>query len=368
MTGATRSSALGPDETIQKFLISTTSRFVGAHLTDSLELQHAWPVLGDVSAAHRLAPGPTSRSAYVLLLRTPPIEKAIGATIPRYDHVAEIVVAYLSVLFGKRFDNHGPTEWSGMFGVPNMVAFSTTCLPQLPWNTHAPRPDAQIPLNLTEFSRFSPLLDEGAHDLKRLAAFIGAARFYVRALQAAETDAEVAYLHLITAGEILANATDHDLEILLEDVTSKDLRAIQSGLPGGRQIANRLRGRLRQIKRRFVATLSGLVDPPFFERSEAREPWAALKAKSFANNLASAYDLRSRHIHTGATFGNWINPAHLQWLNEVQLGRPVVDDPDLAKALASAPTFIGLERIMRYCLLQFARRLGADIAVRPKPG
>src|SRR5689334_17179362 len=99
-----RTSTLGPDETIQKFLISTTSRFVGVHLTDTFELQHAWPVSGEVSASQRLEPGPTSRSAYVVAFRTEPMDKEIGARVPRYEHVAEVVVAYLSVLFGKRFD------------------------------------------------------------------------------------------------------------------------------------------------------------------------------------------------------------------------------------------------------------------------
>lgn len=349
---------------MQKFLISTTSRFVGAHVTDSLELQHAWPGFGNAAASQRLDPGPTSRSAYVLLFRTPPLEKAVGVSIPRYDNVAEVVVAYLSVLFGKRFDNHGSIEWCGMFGLPDMSVFATSCLPQLPWNTHSPRPDTQMPLNLTEFGRFQGFLDEGTHDRKKLAAFVGAARFYARALQSAEADPEVAYLHLVTAGEVLANATEHDVDSLMDEQTFIDLQAIEAGLPNGRQVASRLRGGLRQIKRRFVATLADLVDQPFFGRTEAREEWASLKAENFDKALAAAYDLRSRHVHTGAGFGGWITPTD-RGLNEVQFGSPVVDDRDWAKALAAAPTFIGLERIIRYCLLQFSHRLGAAATTPP---
>jgi hypothetical protein len=365
MTVSTRSSPLGPDETIQKFLISTTSRFVGAHLSESLELQHAWPGVGDYAASRRLDPGPTSRSAYVVLFRTDPLRKQVGAMIPTYEHIPQAVIAYLSVLFGKRFDNHGSIEWSGMFGIPNMAAFSTTCVPELPWNTHSPRPDLQIPLNLTEYGRFEPMFRRADQHPEQLEAFVAAARFYVRALQAAETDEEVAYLHLITTGEVLANATEHDFDSLLDAETSQDLRAIEDGLANGIRIAKRLRGRLRQIKRRFVATLSDLVDPSFFTRTEAREPYAGLKAVAFDKVLAAAYDLRSRHVHSGARFGGWIGPTGNMWLSEVQVGRPVVDDADWAKTLASAPTLVGLERIIRYCLLQFAGRLGADISVRP---
>jgi hypothetical protein len=365
MSEPMRTSVLRPDETIQKFLISTTSRFVGEHVTETLELNHAWPGIGDVAAAQRLDPGPLSRSAYVLLLRTSPLNKQVGAMIPRYDHIAEIVCAYLCVLFGKRFDSHGSLEWSGMFGVPNMTAYATPCVPQLPWNTHRPRTDGQLELNLTEFRRFAPLLDESLHEPKRLEAFVGAARFYGRALQAAESDPEVAYLHLITAGEVLAAATDVDASTLIDDQIAADLSAIEGGLPDGPRIAKRFRGRLRQIKRRFVATIDDLVDPAFFERTEATEPWAALKAETFRKALGAAYNLRSRHVHIGAAFGRWINPTRLQCLNEVQFGQPVVDDQDWAKVLATAPTFIGLERILRYSLLQFAGRLGADITVQP---
>lgn len=50
--------------------------------------------------------------------------------------------------------------------------------------------------------------------------------------------------------------------------------------------------------------------------------------------------------------------------NEIQLGRPVVADKDVARALAAAPTLIGLERVTRYALLRFAeRRLELDLVI-----
>ena len=35
------------------------------------------------------------------------------------------------------------------------------------------------------------------------------------------------------------------------------------------------------------------------------------------------------------------------------MGRPVVEDRDFARTLAKAPTFSGLERLVRYCLLKY---------------
>jgi hypothetical protein len=45
--------------------------------------------------------------------------------------------------------------------------------------------------------------------------------------------------------------------------------------------------------------------------------------------------------------------------NEVQTGKPVVNDRELSKILEHAPTLVGLERVVRYCLYQFAVRHGA---------
>jgi hypothetical protein len=40
-----------------------------------------------------------------------------------------------------------------------------------------------------------------------------------------------------------------------------------------------------------------------------------------------------------------------------------VDDADFGRTLAAAPTFIGLERIVRYGLLRFAEQLGVNLKV-----
>jgi hypothetical protein len=50
----------------------------------------------------------------------------------------------------------------------------------------------------------------------------------------------------------------------------------------------------------------------------------------------------------------WVAPRHA--LEEVQPGTPHVEDAKLAKLLQLAPTYIGLERVIRYCLIRFAER------------
>ena len=55
-----------------------------------------------------------------------------------------------------------------------------------------------------------------------------------------------------------------------------------------------------------------------------------------------------------ATFiQDWVAPRRDR-PDEIQLGRPSVEDEELSKLLATAPTYIGLERVIRYCLVRFA--------------
>jgi hypothetical protein len=291
------------DETVQKYLISTTSRLLGEFESDDVLIRHAWPGFHDHSAQGRILEGPTSRSAYVLIFGTPEYEKAPGVPIPNYNYVGESICAYLSVLYGKRFDNHGPLETTGFHNVPDIGPFNSLSLPGIPQNTHKPRVDLGFALNLTEFKRFQPLLNESVPDHARLVAFSGASHFYTRALQAAERDPEVAYLHLITAAEILANSLPTSQGDLLDSDIKAALSRIESELADGERVANLFRARLRQIKRRFLKLISDLVDPSFFGRTEASEPYGAFKAETFTKAMAAAYDLRSRFIHTGVTFG-----------------------------------------------------------------
>jgi hypothetical protein len=214
---------------------------------------------------------------------------------------------------------------------------------------------------LGEISRIERLFLGTTLDLKFLRTFQGASKFYLQALQNAEHDPEVAYLHLITTGEILSNFREYEKDDLLDDQSKQALTKIREGLPEGMEVANFISGKLLQVKRRFVETIVRLVDEDFFERSEAREPLAGFKADSFRDSISAAYDLRSRYVHTGIPFGRWVslNPGGMN--SEVQIGKPVVEDKEQGKILAKAPTYIGLERVMRYCLLQFAKSEGVYV-------
>ena len=86
--------------------------------------------------------------------------------------------------------------------------------------------------------------------------------------------------------------------------------------------------------------MAGFVDPSLFDRTESNGALPGFKADLFPDSIAAAYDLRSKHVHTGVPFGIWIRPRRRG--NELQIGQPVVDDKEFGKTLAKGA---GLSRV-----------------------
>lgn len=353
-------SDLRPTETVQKLLISTTSRLVGEFERENLLVTHAFPDLTNMSAFMRLEENALSRSCYVFAFRTEPVKPGAGP-LPDYRPSGDIVCAYLSILYGKRFDNHGLRESLGIYFVPEIDMSASVCKPTLPQNSHSPRKDLAIPLELPEISRIERLFLDPSLD-QRFRQFLSTAgMFYSKALQGFEREPEIAYLNLITAGEVISNFYDYPKEELLDDQVKSALKTIEETMEGSEKIVRLLKSQLLQIKRRFLKTACALINSHFFSNTECAKDFGALKRKDFERRLAAAYDVRSRYIHTGFPFGECVS-RQLVKNNEIQVGpRVVIADKEFAKTLALAPTFIGLERVIRYCLLRFIHLNGIPI-------
>ena len=132
-------SKLKLDETVQKMLVSTTSRMVGVYENTGIVITHARPNFYDSATDLRMDETPLSRSGIVIAFETEPLEKRAGMVVPDYTYVGESVCAYLSVLFGKRFDCHGLVVANGQYQIPDLTAYSTTCNPRSPFNSHKQR-------------------------------------------------------------------------------------------------------------------------------------------------------------------------------------------------------------------------------------
>jgi len=356
--------SLRPNERIQKLLLSSPAHFVGAFDTPNLIIAHAWPPFRN-GRPRRLGNDllnendSLGRTAFVLAFRTPE-QSEPRFIIPNYEYAGEVVASALSVLFGKRFDSHGPFEMAGFFGMPETSMFSIPCDPRLRHNDGRPRADRPVALNLGEVRRIEGLLNGSSEDA-RVTAFHSAAKFYRRALMTFEVDPESAYLNLITAGEIIASFHATAEEQALDCKARAVLGRIENEMPDGPKITKFLRGRLRGVKRRFVNAITAMVDDSFFDRWESQDKFGSFVKDDFRTAVGAAYDLRSKFVHTGYPFGRWINSGIMG--AEVQRGRPVVPDKEMAQVLARAPLFCGLERVIRYVLLTFAAKLGANVEV-----
>ena len=339
-----------PCDTIQKILISTTSRFTGEYKDEDDEflITQAWQFQNAARSKAQFTETPISRNAFVVVFRTEPIERKPGVIIPDYSFVGNIICSYLSVFFGKRFDNHGLLEGSGHYQVPDYSLFQSFCQPDLPQNNHKPRKDFGIPLQLGELLRIKNIFT-GSVDEKFLRFFQTAAKFYSQALQNFEQQPEIAYLNLITAGEIISNYFQYPKDELLDANIKEILNRIESEIKGGDRLVNDIKSRLLQVKRRFLNTIEKLVNSYFFNNSESVNEYSALKESNFSERVSAAYDLRSRYVHTGIPFGNWIATSNAE---EIHLGTPVIGDKELEKIIFQAPTYFGMERIIRFCLMR----------------
>ena len=346
---------LRPPETIQKLLISTTSRLVGEFESDLLLVTHAWRD-SEVNSTE----SPLSRSTYIVVFETEPHEKKVGSILPNYGWVGDVICIYLSILYGKRFDSHGVVEGTGMFRLPDYSLFQSLVRPRLPQNSHSPRRDIAIPLDLDEIRRIEPLLRPG-QDSRFLRFLHTSGRFYLQALQNFEERPDVAYLNLITAGEVLSNYYIYDTDELLDEQARDIIRQIAEASDNGPDLAKQIKGRLFQVKRRFLRALGDLLTDPFFTESEAEGDIFRLKKEDIGSRLSAAYDLRSQHVHAGIPFGKWVSQTPGAEAGEIQGGIPVVGNKDFEKVLAKAPTYFGLERIIRYCLLRFIHTHGVSI-------
>ena len=355
---------LKPDEAVQKVLISTTSRMVGEYDSDGLVITHAWPSFHNRNASFimRMEETPISRSGYIIAREAPPIQREPSAIVPDYSVTAEGICGFLSVLFGKRFDCHGYSEEGGLYQIPNFNAYSTICNPRLPFNSHQPRACLPVPLELGQFTSIDRILVDPAIGHRTRTRLTTACSFYMQALQDVEHNTEIAYLHLITAGEILSSFFSYPRKDILDRQTIDDLNTIEQEIEGGGRMANRIGGRLRSIRKTFVKSMCSLLDDQFFATNDSIRSYACFEADDIENRVGAAYDLRSRYVHTGTPFGHWVEPS--TEYTDTQVGAPIVGDRKLEIVLEMAPKFGGLERLTRYCILKYMQSEGIFVIQR----
>ena len=133
-----------------------------------------------------------------------------------------------------------------MFNVPNLSAYNDICNHKLPFNSHKVRSSFQVPLNLVHVNYIAKVLITNQIDIKFSNKLFTISKFYLRALQNCENDPEVAYLDLITAGEIISENFDYIKEDILDKQTLEYLDVIKSNIDNGDKIVKHFSGHFFQ--------------------------------------------------------------------------------------------------------------------------
>ncbi len=343
-----------PEKTVARFLISTSCRLVGEFATDELSINHAMPRERSQLMA-QTQPGPFSRSYYIVSVTHEDHEDHGGVAFPNYLINAELIADLASVWFGKRFDVHGTLQEHGHFFIPALWAAQPVAYPDAGPFSCDPRKDLKINLAWNTFRPPFELFEKYSDGNSAIWAFWRATRFYARSLRSFDNGPEVAFFYLIAAIEMLAAEMDFADDQIFDPELLEILKRIREELHDGEAVEKVVRTRLYQLRRRVALCAVELTNDNFFEGSEAKLSIARLSKDDLFKRIKAAYDLRSQYAHTGADIGGWLNIFTAN-IEEICLGRPVMEDKKLAGLIVKAPTLAGLERLVRFMTLRFAHR------------
>ena len=381
----TQQHPLSPNPDIHKIIISSPVKFQSRYEGENLLIEEAIPcsLNADGRALNHVNQYTTgnvvSRYYYVCTFDFMP-KRENTIIIPDFSQIGDFLCIALSIFYGKRFDNHGLIEGSGHFWVPRYEPISLNPCFFYPTENHIFRVDGTHTYSLSDCS---PIIDfmlksppetsdpEGFYSLWN--SFFTAGKFYWRSIQTIAQDIERAYLDLITCGEILSNYYEFpDSEKHGDDLLSLLSRLEDKGVL--EKDINQIKGRLYQVKRKFILMLGLLVNNIFFDRTESKDAdyrfakEAPEGGYSFEQCMKAAYDLRSQYVHSGFSFGQWIEPLRgsADVLNEIQpsWGTPNIEDSRAKNTLRKIPSYTGLERVMRYALLRLLHTQGFYIHQR----
>lgn len=175
----------------------------------------------------------------------------------------------------------------------------------------------------------------------------------------------MAYLHLVSAIEVASQVVIFDYDQLLDDEARQMLLRLQnireaqeSAKDDCIAVETFLRSKLlRQVRRRFVETVVIHLDDGFYLTAADGTTLGCFTPETIRQNVAAAYDLRSRYLHRGRTFSSYVITA---WSGrgEIPIGRLQAEDAEFSKIISRAPTIVGMERIVRYMLLKLGSRNG----------
>ena len=337
-------------------LISTPCSFLHSYESERLVISQISSNAGD--SAYYGHPGPFQHHFYALQV---PVSQEEQPGVFRWDLYPDDVVAILSLFFGKRILHHGPIWLPPFWSLPELQSVRPNSYHSLEFYSgeHSKTPRREP--DWREVARLSGQI-RGLEARSEISSRMTvAAKAYAESLTLLPFDRELAYFRLIQALESVIDPGEfteeerysHDASLMahLEWLESLDD-------PRGKKVASFLRSRLYQIKRSVILWVSRHIRDDFY----STEP-GAITSVNLMKALSGAYDLRSRYVHTGEDFGVWIDPARgrCEGLETVPRGfSEICPDKTLRKTLQKAPSYLGLERLVRYLLVSILEKHDGD--------
>jgi len=344
---------LRPSLNITKLLISTPSHLTGKYENDVFRVVGATENLGTRTAKRE----EREYRQYVELTVETPVYDHDTVVIPDYSHLGENFCIALGVLFGKVFHSHGLTQQHGLAYIPEMKNHDTVFNKSLCFNNFSPRVDYNLNLDLGNIKHIeSVLLKHDGTIADAQSTFFYSGRFYIQALRMVENNPELAFLSLITAGEILASHFKYSADELLDEDSKNLLNKLKDYGEEGNALSKKVSKKMLGISEAFCKFILECLDEDFFTRTEAKNEFEKLNRDDIKQRLKAAYNLRSKYVHAGKSPSGWMSVCYLNNNEEVQHATPVISDPEMKKAIMRSPTFIGMERIIRFSLLRFLEK------------
>jgi len=300
---------------------------------------------------HYRHPGPFQHHFYVVAIPTSQTKR--DPRIFRQEINIENLTAILSLFFGKRIMYHGFIYLYPIWCLPELQNIRPNPYYLLPQYSGKHRKEPKYKPDWREIKTISPCIEELTSIHNKTKKITVAARAYAESLRLLPFDRELSYFRLIQAIESIVDSDEYtDTERFSHD---KDLMRHIRWLenlddPNGKKTAAFMRKRLHQIKRVVWLWLSNLITHEFYSKDAG-----AISAENLKQTLSAAYDLRSMYVITGQRFGEWIDPSEGRCENQETVPHwmeETCQDKNLWKILRKAPSFLGLERIVRFSLLK----------------
>jgi hypothetical protein len=270
-----------------KVLLSSPTKLQGNYSQEDLIIEPVSPNMMGIHSIQnrrfdRLEPEIFLGKYHYMLVFDIPEKEENSILIPDHSYVGDYISVALSVLYGKRFENHGMIEGSGFFWMPHYEDSITSYLDNYyPVYNLFPRKDVNFNL---ELEKCSSIVDFTLHakNKKLFNYFFNAASFYLSSIKSIHSDLDKAYLDLITCGEILSSFYTYSEEELYSHDKKLDKilkRLVSYKVPD--EDLSFIKSRLYQVKRKFVLTLNKLINESFFNNTESRVENARFNKQDF---------------------------------------------------------------------------------------